>query len=196
MKVIILNAPPGCGKDTIGYAIKSRKPHYELLSFKRPMFEFARAVLGDERYSKFMALYGNRDTKEIPVSWLGGDSPRNFMIWISESIVKPKFGNHHFGTLFAESLPKSNHDVIGVCTDGGFPDEIHPLIAMGHHVQVIRLHREGYTFDGDSRNYICFDETARYLDMPYYQERDLFIKSGEIDKAVDGVLSSCWWNRK
>lgn len=89
-----------------------------------------------------------------------GMSPREFMIWISEDVIKPKFGKDYFGVRFNQKVKECDAPV--VCTDGGFPDEIIALINAGNEVKLCRLHRDGFTFAGDSRNYIRIN--------PYYQK--------------------------
>ncbi|WBF80830.1 hypothetical protein DDONNNOJ_00007 [Citrobacter phage BSwS KMM3] len=46
-KIIILNAPPGAGKDTIGKMISFYSPGEQcrIISFKEPMFDIALAIL-------------------------------------------------------------------------------------------------------------------------------------------------------
>lgn len=152
-KIIILNAPPHAGKDTIGRLVKDESPvPLRVLSFKQPMFEIALAMLGPVGYRKFLGAYNDRSQKEKPQSFLNGKSPREFMIWISEDVMKPRFGKNYFGMRFAEEAERSETPII--CTDGGFPDEVIELIRVGHEVKLCRLHREGFTFENDSRDYI------------------------------------------
>ena len=56
---IILNGAPGAGKDTIGCILADTYDHVALRSFKAPMFEIARAILGEANYEYFMFLYSN-----------------------------------------------------------------------------------------------------------------------------------------
>lgn len=170
-KIIVLNAPPHAGKDTIGGLVKDYSPvPLRLLSFKQPMFDIACAMLGPSNYRKFLAAYNDRSQKEKPHAFLNGMSCREFMIWISEDVIKPRFGNGYFGKAFAQEAESS--DIPVICTDGGFPDEIIELIRGGHEVKVCRLHRPGYTFEGDSRDYIRIsdakDHVSGYREYDYY----------------------------
>ena len=74
------------------------------------------------------------------------------MIWISEDVIKPQFGDQYFGVVMAEAVRDSHVPV--VITDGGFPDEVKPLVSAGIQANICRLHRDGYTFAGDSRDYL------------------------------------------
>lgn len=153
-KVIILNGCPGVGKDTIGFMLASMNLGMDvrMLSFKTPMFDIARAILGDANYDYFLFLYNNRLHKEKPDSILNGKSPREFMIWISETIIKPEFGNDYFGRRMVEAVKSDSSTAI--ITDGGFTEETIALIEAGIQVHVCRLHRDGFTFEGDSRSYL------------------------------------------
>ena len=152
-KIIILNGPAGVGKDTIGNALAA---HYDckLVTLKRPMFSIAASLLGGKEFDKFIAAYNDRNQKEQPQSFLGGKTCREFMIWISESVVKPLFGKEQFGKLMSEQIWACGEGKTYVCTDGGFPDEIIPLVEDGHDVTIVRLFMDGKTFEGDSRDYI------------------------------------------
>lgn len=148
--ILILNAPAGAGKDTIGKLLKE-KHGVDLRCFKQPMFDIAKACLGEENFSVFMEKYDNRLTKELPLDMLGGMSPREFFIHISENWCKPIFGDEFFGERFAADLPIDNTVVV---TDGGFSREVMPMIARNHPVVIVRLFRSGYGFEGDSRSYL------------------------------------------
>ena len=183
-KIIILNAPPHAGKDTIGNKLvdSTRLYHVAQLSFKAPMFEIAKAMLGERDYDRFMAAYNDRSQKEKGQSFLNGKSPREFMIWISEDVIKPQFGNNYFGKRFSERARELGRFNPIICTDGGFPDEVIQLIEDGHVVKLCRLHREGFTFEGDSRNYIHLPE--RWHNVNRYEEADFTLQSGNPLKTV------------
>ena len=184
-KVIILNAPPACGKDTIGSIIADMNQIYgvRMLSFKAPMFEIARAILGDSRFEYFMFLYEDRLHKEEPESMLNGKSPREFMIWISESIIKPEFGNNYFGLRMVEAVKSGSAPAI--ITDGGFSEETIALIEAGIQVHVCRLHREGFTFEGDSRNYLHLP--VGWQGVNGYTEEDFQLRDGDPDYTASVI---------
>ena len=182
--IIILNAPAGAGKDTIQQAIASM---FETgsLSFKKPMFEMAHAILGDLGYSEFMDAYNDRNRKEAPLEILKGSSPRQFMIWISETIIKPAFGDKHFGNLLYDDYNVKQNEGFDICvvSDGGFPDETITLIEKGAVVKLFRMHRDGYSFDGDSRNYVHLPD---HIGVNGYQEFDVNIYDGKpVEAALD-----------
>ena len=188
-KIIILNGPAGIGKDTIGNALEE---DYNCIpaSFKRPMFDIAAAILDARSFSEFIIAYDDRDKKEAPHSFLGGRTCREFMIWISEVVVKPLFGKRHFGKLMSEHITMNDDGFTFVCTDGGFPDEIIPLVEDGHDVTLVRLFMDGKTFAGDSRDYIRI-KGSHFPDCDSYQEHDVHLVNGDIDGGVQVVVSAC-----
>lgn len=186
-KIIVLNGPAAIGKDTIANEALARNLVDSTHSFKAPMFEIAKVALG-AKWDLFMDCYADRTLKEAPAMWLCGMSPRQFMIHLSENFIKPALGNQHFGTLAAEAIGSSGDTI--VMSDGGFPDELRALAEYGwgeHEIHIVRLHREGFTFEGDSRNYI------HGLDDDYgnVQEHDAYIFDGEIDEAIDTLSLLC-----
>ena len=184
-KIIILNAPPGAGKDTIGNMVERwSREHVVKMSFKAPMFEIALAILGSHDYGKFLDAYNDRERKEKPIDILSGKTPREFMIWISEDVIKPQFGKQYFGKRFNQEAIKYVYPII--CTDGGFPDEVIALIEAGHNVQVCRLHRENFTFEGDSRNYIQLP--IGWHGVNGYGEHDFFLRDGDPMRTVKEIL--------
>lgn len=188
-KIIILNGPASVGKDTIGNALAA---DYNCITtgFKRPMFEIAASILGARAFSKFITAYDDRDQKEMPQSFLGGKTCREFMIWISESVVKPLFGNQQFGKLMSEHIQLCDEGFCFVCTDGGFPDEVIRLVEDGHDVTLVRLFMEGKTFAGDSRDYIRI-KGSYLLGYKNYQEHDVHLVNGDIDGGVMKVAEAC-----
>lgn len=188
-KIIILNGPASVGKDTIGNALAA---NYKCIptSFKRPMFEIAASILGARDFSKFITAYDDRDQKEQPQSFLGGKTCREFMIWISETVVKPLFGNQQFGKLMSEHIRLCDEGFCFVCTDGGFPDEVIRLVEDGHDVTLVRLFMDGKTFAGDSRDYISI---IGLLSPRYkrYREHDVHLVNGDIDGGVMAVVRAC-----
>lgn len=165
--IIILNGAPGCGKDTTGHFLQ--EAGMLIYSFKKPMFDIARAVLPEDSFGFFMRDYNDREQKERPQDYLGGLSIRQFMIHISEQWVKPTFGGSHFGKLAADNI--STLDT--VVTDGGFPAEVVPLLQKGHKIVIVRLHRKNCTFAGDSRamltatdfSHLPFTQQPQFLDV-------------------------------
>ena len=177
--VIIFNGPPGSGKDTLVDALCS-DPDLKVSksSFKSPMFKVAIALSGMTEEA-FMQKYNDRDWKEAPWDELNGMSPRAFMIKISEEWTKPTLGESRFGYLAVQSVNNAENKIV-LFSDGGFETEINTLKeAFGtDSVILVRLHRDGCTFDGDSRNYI---EPGDCICL------DLKLTEGQVARAVKAL---------
>lgn len=184
-KIIILNAPPHSGKDTIGEKICELTWDVCKLSFKAPMFDIAYAMLGEKGFGMFMEAYEDRNQKEVGQWFLSGKSPREFMIWISETVIKPVFGKEYFGRRVAESASNVSTPYV-VMTDGGFADEVLALVNAGHEVKVCRLHRDGFTFAGDSRSYICLN--PGWYGVNGYSEHDYILIDGDPDFTAKQII--------
>lgn len=128
--VILLNAPPGAGKDTIAKAICEIFPAFSIhMEMKAPMFRIAAALTGMSE-EKFRQLYSIREKKENPCEEFLGYSGRELFIDISENVCKPRFGNQYFGKVAARTI--KNHldrvpDAQFVFSDSGFVDEMLPV---------------------------------------------------------------------
>lgn len=178
MQVVILNAPPHCGKDTIARILKEQG--FAVSEFKSPMFNIACSMSGMSR-EDYMRDYEDRSKKESPQSHLGGLSYREFMIHISEDIMKPLFGEGVFGERAAEACFAAHNSGFNVVfSDGGFIDEVKVLHDKGLDVTVVRLHREGYDFGNDSRQYLYPD---------FCKSIDLHLVEGQPERAVSNLLS-------
>ena len=113
-------------------------------------------------------------------------SVREAMIYISEVIMKPRFGDNYFGVARAKAIQEGEIAVDSSC---GFLEELPPLIERlrQENILLIRVHRAGATFEGDSRNYIpdgvitnTVDVNSVYGFLPEYLE--------EVERHVEEFL--------
>lgn len=161
-RVVLLNGPPRCGKDTaaLGLANSLRGICTPILhKFAEPLAAAVRGMFGITQ-SRWDYLYTT--AKEVPTGELLGMSPREAMIWVSEDVMKPKFGDEVFGTLAAEKISKMNRGVV-VISDCGFDAEILPVadvVGWGS-ILILSIYRPGCTYAKDSRSYITPDTLAR-----------------------------------
>ncbi len=205
--VILLNAPPNSGKDTIAKAVcdKTGATHSE---FKNSLYKTT-AKYFQMDLNRFKDLATNRNTKEhshssLLLTWCGkmqwdelfgvgslkgceyvGDdyltiSPRQAMIFTSECYIKPKYGEQYFGEDAAKNLTP---EVGNVFSDSGFDEEAIPIYnKIGHaNVFVVQFTREGAdSFEGDSR---------KFLDVPDNVNLLKTTNNGTIEEVVDEILS-------
>ena len=153
MKVIILNGPPGVGKDTLANNVEDLFG-WPKLEFKTALYAETADYYGVDLIS-FTMLATSRLTKEVALPTLGGISPRQALIHVSEEIIKPKYGKKLFGLKAMDSIRMLDGvtDTV-IFSDGGFVEEVECLIEHGCDVHIVQLHAEGFDFGNDSRNYV------------------------------------------
>lgn len=177
-KLILLNGPIGCGKTEAVKALSDRfwpvmqaycKDHLHSLTIS--LFDVSTAA--------YWTIYNDRTLKEQPqpefqlcleeynklAKLLGKPvrvspskvmiSIREAMIYVSEIVCKPAFGEDYFGRVRANSLDLDKHSGIYVDDSAGFEEEVPPAIEkLGEdNILLIRVRGRG-TFDGDSRSYL------------------------------------------
>ncbi|AFK66683.1 deoxynucleoside monophosphate kinase [Colwellia phage 9A] len=150
-KIFLLNSPPDSGKD---YAAELLHEMYgtKHMEFKAPMHKIAMALTGLDSEA-YYAIYNDRVLKENVHPLFLGFSPRDLMIWISEDVCKPQFGEDFFGKPAATGVDVKNGTVF---SDSGFPIEVNPLAEVhgAENIYVVRFNRNGSHFGGDSRDYL------------------------------------------
>ena len=204
--VLIMNAPPGAGKDTLAgdddwcqlvgdilladYQFDKGgqfQCDVEHVSFKSAMFDILPSILhvglDPESVNEFYDRYYDRALKEQPWDKLGGLSPRQFMIFLSENFMKVVFGKDVFGKFSARLASYPVYGVGGeVCvfSDGGFVEEVNEVAkAVGaENVYVLQWKAEGCSFDNDSRRYLDFDDVDDEVTFIYLPRNP---KDGDID---------------
>lgn len=158
MPTVILNGPPNSGKDAIAKLL-AESMNVVHLEMKSCMFAIAMQATGISEQEWFQR-YNNKELKEQPWSKLGGLSQRQFLIKISEEWMKPTLGNDVFGRRMAEVALSHRWRTKGeatiVFTDGGFKEELDAMVyTLGEdNVLLVRVHRDGKDFKGDSRSYL------------------------------------------
>ena len=148
-KLIILNAPKGCGKDVAASHLCNLF-NYNHVEFKTAVKDLVMSFynLDETEHSYFY----DRCRKEDPQRRLGGLSIRECYIHVSENVIKPVFGKDVFGMLLAKSLNIG----VSVCSDGGFVEEVEAAAKeIGkENILIVQIHSEGRDFSGDSREYL------------------------------------------
>lgn len=158
MRVVLLNGPARVGKDSAGRALLRAFDGAEAVKFAGALKAGTHALFGLRG-----ATPGTFETvKDEPRAEFFGLTPRQAYIAVSEGAVKPAFGLDFFGKVLAARLGGLRGCRLAVVTDSGFEGEAVPVIeAFGAaNTLLIRLHRRGHTFAGDSRAYLTLPGVA------------------------------------
>ena len=204
--VLIMNAPPGAGKDTLAgdddwcqlvgdilladYQFDKGgqfQCDVEHISFKSGIFDILSSVLhvalDFDDANEFYDRYYDRCLKEQPWDKLGGMSPRQLMIFLSENFMKVVFGKNVFGKFsarLASSYVYATGGTVYVFSDGGFAEEVNEVVKSvgAENVYVLQWKAEGCSFDNDSRRYLDFDDVDDEVTFIYLPRNP---KDGDID---------------
>ena len=182
--VVILNAPPGAGNDTLANdgtwsmlvgnlllrewqkANGTDAPCYAWKEeFKRALVLMAYNTIlhtkGADVATEFLDRLYNRERKEQQWSELQGMSPRQFVIYTSENYAKVCLGNDVFGQTAARSVAatpvyQGSGGSLHIFSDGGFSEEVEIVANTvgAENVYVLQWSAEGCSFKGDSRRYL------------------------------------------
>lgn len=145
---IILNGMPNTGKDAV-----ANMTDFVHLRFKSHLVKLALAISGVDPV-EWEHRYDIRELKEAPWDQLPFNmSQRQFLIYVSEEVIKPKFGKDYFGKFIADKIDKA-YDGVFIFSDGGFVEEVEPLAKVVDHIYIVRLTRTGCSWGSDSRGYI------------------------------------------
>ena len=178
---VILNGPPRCGKDTIANKIVEGGAFVKH-QFKDALYEHT-AKHFEVDLDKFIHFASDRELKDSKsLAGLGNRTPREALIHVSEEVYKPRYGTDYFGKAEAARVSEHKGRVGGtlnvIYPDGGFESEVPPIESEFDLVIIVRLHRDGFDFKGDSRNYLNLPNTEKRVTI------DEHLLEGKIDDAV------------
>lgn len=161
-KVIIFNGPPGSGKDHACLYLRHISDSIHHLEFKSKLIELTCAIY-DITIKEFYSIY-TRELKELPSEIFNGLSPRQALIFVSEDVIKPKFGKDYMGVSATKRIQQNK---INAFSDGGFYEELEPVYNKvgAENMLIARIYRNGYTYEGDSRNYIKSFKDVNIIDI-------------------------------
>lgn len=160
-KIILFNGPPRSGKDAATkFALDYFGKRGVHLRFAAPLKDAVHGLFG----MPGIMIEHFDGIKDQSSSLFFGMSPREAYIWLSESAVKPRFGNDFFAKVMVNRIRTITYPGTVIISDCGFREEVDELIkAFGkENVAIIYLKRKGTSFEGDSRDYVTHVECEQY----------------------------------
>lgn len=189
-KIILVNGPPMSGKDTLcNYLVDEYNG--KLRKFAAPIKRAVAAIYHNNDRSEFNK-YDSPELKQEPQGIYFGQTCRRVQIAVSESFLKP-FHNDQgiFGKILAERL-ENDLDAPVFVSDSGFRREAEELVAKfgEHNIVLLRIFRDGYTFEGDSRDYITLRDLGVQEYDVYNPEDNLAAFYGSATYILNTILEN------
>lgn len=196
-KIILFNSPRNVGKSRAITYLNSKGYNLISAECKESLHNLTMTLFGVDP-DRYWEIYNTRELKEVPLPefsailpyseicsmqelvgrWVTKDifgshrkvefTIREAMIYVSEIVVKSRWGNDWFGKERVRSMVKLennysdangcfvNKDLTFTDDSAAFVEELAPLIEYigQENILLLRVHRDGFTFEGDSRSYI------------------------------------------
>lgn len=169
MHVVVFNGPPYCGKDTLARMLADHMESQGVNSpvkeesLSLPLRHVAYAMVGETYNDASYAAF-----KETPFAEFGNRTGRQLMIDVSESFLKQVYGEK----IMAQMLVARNSDWLDtdgvlLIRDGGFQIEISAMLdeIIADNIYVVQIHRDGCSFDNDSREWVRHPNSARMMQV-------------------------------
>lgn len=198
-RIILLNGPPRSGKDEAAKIILNK---CNSLFFKKA----ENIRLADPLLQCLHSMFPQvTDYESQKADVICGDlTPRQWIISFAEEFAKKKSGKDTFVNIALEKIKRGKQNTYFVVPDLGFDEEIDGFIEFAQQnadveIILIRMHREGYDFKGDSRKYIYADDKHNieqadiynYGTLPELKNKILKLFAESI-KTEDSLPSYVW----
>lgn len=159
-QILILNGPPGCGKDKLADHLVANYANFKKAKFANELKKMTHRAYNTTQQE----ADAYEHVKDVPSVEFFGLTPRQAYIGFSENFIKKMHGKDFFGLLLAPHIQTRHQkeDDVFVISDGGFSEEVDPLITTfgAKVITIVRLTKEGCDFaaSGDSRRYIYAEQ--------------------------------------
>lgn len=181
--IILFNGAPSSGKSEASRYISVAYGAHKF-NFKDKLVNLTKEIFNieDEEWN----FYYSRENKDsVSIDKAGGKTAREALIFVSEVLVKPRFGKDYFGRCAIEAIKDINKTL--VCGDCGFDQEVRPVIDHfgKDRVFLVKITRDGCSFKNDSRGWV-----SEYM---FNKENVIHIKN-DMDKSFYDKLDNLMYN--
>lgn len=191
--VVILNGPKDTGKDYMADYLVTHHgftKHEMKAPLRKILHEISTLHMGELGPARCAQLELNRSLKESERETMFGNRTwREMMIWVSENVIKPKFGQNAFGLAALRAVMNETNEFI-VFSDCGFPEE-RKMLEGHNNVVTVHIRWEGKTFEGDSRDYLPDPDYAFHVKPDDYESThdwlDLLASMLKANHAIENM---------
>jgi hypothetical protein len=154
LKLLLLNGPPGCGKDEVAKIATKCGYQFTHLKFSAPLKEATCALLG-------------KTEEQLELEKRSDPRIRKVQIALSEDVIKPLYGKAYFGHFLGNALPPHGNVIV---SDSGFNEEATALRQtlgdreITYRAELWHIYRPGCSFKGDSRSWVSGIPRTRQLE--------------------------------
>lgn len=162
--IILLNGPPGSGKDLASTIIADWLSNHDIVSqsarFSAPIKRAFAGFINANETDDLGESVPHAEDKESPIPILKNKSYRDWQISFSETFIKPNYGKDCFADLLAHEILHLEHSSLRgrfyIISDCGFQSEIDRFSEnfSPTSIALFRIRRPGHTFEKDSRQYV------------------------------------------
>ena len=204
MHCVLFNGPPGSGKDTAAQLLGDLADTLDndpLNPFTTMDWNFLHLKFSDPLKRATHELFGEtmkdhgyfEELKNERLPQFFGFTPRECYIALSEKFAKPNYGSGFFGRLMIKGMEALNcfgsPNTFVAISDSGFEPELRPVLehsGQDDHFLLVRMHRDGKDFTGDSRGYV---QLRREDELPLEgKEPEYLSRLKEVDLINNGTL--------
>lgn len=191
IKVVLISGPKGSGKDTLARILNSQSNHL-WVGWRRHIEKFAKPLMDAADAHGFgpdKSAHHPLDEDKL------GPTRREWMIHLSENVVKPQFGKAIYGQMCARRILdrggecRLGRNNIFFISDSGFRHEAAAVMWMLGDQNCLRIHinREGCSYDGDSRSDWEGFPNLRRIDVTNVEGREFDMVSAKVVEALEDL---------
>jgi len=172
---ILLNGPPGVGKDTLA-DILCKDPQFLKMEYKEGLRQATISHFHIHEFAEYaLNLFADRELKEVSSDLFDGLTPREALIHV-DTVLKEKHGKSMVGEWAAKAVQdeiqfNEKNNLVFVFSDSGFEEEARQVAEMVDLTIVVRLRHNDFNFDNDSRDYVTI-ESDNILCLDFWVTRN------------------------
>ncbi len=188
-KLILINGPSGCGKDTASQFIRDYLPLSVQTKISAPLKRVVKAVF-DLKASN-VTYFEDHKNKDAKCERFYGWSYRQAQIGVSQWLNN-SFGPDILGQMFLRAWKEPIAFEYLIISDAGVTEEIVPLVERWkpRNVLVIELERDGCTFNVDCRGNLSPVELSGVTFAHIYNQYNLELFKAQCERTVDAWISN------